>query len=173
VDGTTTFGMTPAKVADLLRMGLSGHHDGGSFEDQAAAWLADWLAAGVAADGSIPALGLSLQVDGEPVDAPDGESIGELLCRAGTSPGVIEAIKRCAKRRAGGEASSPQTAAAGVVYYAAIASALVFQNRSITRHSREVLAKGFEDLCRQRWIPPDIIGLLTEAAGRCRADEKT
>jgi len=58
---------------------------------------------------------------------------------------------------------------ANTIYYAAIAYALVYHERRITRYTYESLGKSFSRLRREQWIPLQIGGLFAMAATFCHS----
>jgi len=54
-----------------------------------------------------------------------------------------------------------------VIYYLAIAAALVHRDVRITKLSYRRLKQSFAELSEYNWLPPDVKGLLSEAHQRC------
>ena len=59
-------------------------------------------------------------------------------------------------------------ATATVVYYAAIASALLFHQRRITEHTYDKLEKAYGDLEQKDWIPSELKELFRKAKAACQ-----
>jgi hypothetical protein len=131
--------------------------------------LQDILARPLPRDRPIPdSLRAVLKRPRDEVFATPGQTISDLLTKAETDLGVIKAIRDFGKelrRRTGPET---QKAAATAIYYAAVASAVVFHQRKITRHSYAKLQKAYEDLEQKKWIPSDLKRLFKKAKEACQ-----
>ncbi len=96
-----------------------------------------------------------------------GEAIGGLLLGPETGVEARQALKdygKCLVRRARSES---ERAAATVLYYGAIAGALVFHRRKVTQHSYGKLDEGLAKLVGRPWIPPELNDLLRKARAVC------
>ena len=62
--------------------------------------------------------------------------------------------------------------AATAVYFAAIASALLFHDRKITTFSYKSLDESFSKLINEKWIVKDIAELFDRACRVCRQKSK-
>jgi len=67
-----------------------------------------------------------------------------------------------------GRREGPEHAAAIVIYYAAIAGALLFHDHKITEHSSETLEQSFAMLVGKRWLPSELRRHLATAQEACR-----
>ena len=94
-------------------------------------------------------------------------AIEEALLDPASDMAVIERIKSYAKKTAKIAVSSIEKEAATVLYYAAIASALVFHNKWITKHSKIKLKQSFIKLSSMDWVNKKIAGLLNNAVKVC------
>jgi hypothetical protein len=114
------------------------------------------------------------------------ESLPEILQRAYLEPGMyiagsgecvlsdpvislamIKRIKDYSKALAKETCSDPQCEIATVLYYSAIASALVFHNEVITKRSYSKLCQSFSSLSSLPWLPPELVKLLQKALKIC------
>ena len=86
---------------------------------------------------------------------------------------VLEAIKRQAKHVADAEKAPPDHDVHITLYYAAIASALLFRDVKISTFSYADLAKSFERLCQQDWMPDRMRRHFRAAQKRCAELGKT
>jgi hypothetical protein len=89
------------------------------------------------------------------------QTLRDLLLDSKTDLAVIKTLKDYGKklvRRGGPEAKQ---AAATVIYYAAIASALVFHAHKITQHSCQTLLE------QKPWVPPELKDLFRRAKAAC------
>ena len=173
--GETTDSTSPERLAQLLAMGLRDHHSGGSPGDTETLTevLDDMLDAQLPLDPTLPnSLPTVLNWTSEEVLSAARRSIRDLLLDPRTHLDVIttlkDYIKELVRRRSPGE----EKTAVRVIYYAAIASGLVFHGRKITRHSFETLHGAFTELDRKTWIPSDLRDLFVKALAVCEQHEK-
>lgn len=94
-------------------------------------------------------------------------TVDGILLDPSSDVGVIDQIKKYAKQRSKSACSSAEREAAIAMYYAAIASAMVFHNKQITKNSTAKLKKSFERLSALEWMDGRIAGLLSDAASLC------
>jgi len=96
-----------------------------------------------------------------------GAPITELLTSSKTSISTIETIKVYAKNS--GKSAEPEdlTEVWLSVYYAAIASALIFHDRKITEHSWDHLSEAFLSLSEKDWMQKELTELLKRAETHC------
>ncbi|KPL20813.1 MAG: hypothetical protein AMJ75_11170 [Phycisphaerae bacterium SM1_79] len=64
--------------------------------------------------------------------------------------------------------SEPEHAVAVAIYYAAIASALVFHDVKVTTHSYESLEASFTRLINKPWMSAELNSLFIRALKLCR-----
>lgn len=96
-----------------------------------------------------------------------GRPLGELLLDEHTSLETFQAIKEYGKKLAARQDSEADHAVGVAVYYAAIASALLFHKEKITTHSNEYLAASFENVQKQEWLPVELRKHLKKAERKC------
>ncbi len=94
-------------------------------------------------------------------------SFGALLTNPATDIHVLRAIKNYHKKKVAGSEAEHDTAA--VIYYAAIANALVWHQQQITSFSFQHLAVKYATLKQWSWVPTDLIALFAEALTFCQA----
>jgi len=163
----STFGMHPRRLAGLLRSGVGqepgeeGPHANEVAKEVLAAWLAEPLPASLGAH--LTASAEERKVAG----AGRAASLGKLLLVRGSNLAVVKAMKQYAKTQAGRLESGPEHAAAIAVYYAAIASALIFHGQRITQHSFASLQESFDMLASKSWVPAELSRHFAEAAAVC------
>ena len=98
----------------------------------------------------------------------DGLPIGQLLLDSEATLETLKAVKNYGKQLARREGSQSDHAVGIAIYYTAIASAIVFHNERITRHSFEYLLDSFSDLTERPWMPTDLARHLTKAGKKCQ-----
>lgn len=173
----TTYGLSPELLARLLAVGLPDNNAQGNTgaSRTPAQVLQDMLHGKLPLDPALPdSLHAVLNWPSDKVLAATDRTVNDLLLDSSTDLAVLKTLKDYAKAlvRRGG----PQTkqAAATVVYYGAIASALVFHRRRITEHSYEKLREAYEELERKAWIPSELKDLFQRARSFCKErKEKT
>jgi len=169
-DKATTFGANPEGLAELLGLGVAADDPGAEQPDRA---KADLLRARLA--GTMP-------LDVDVVDALpailgrlcrqllplEGRPLGEVLLSPQTDRATIETIKDYGKGLAGRQDGEVEHSVAVVIYFAAIASALLFHDRKISSYSYRALAESFDALVHMPWMAPEIARHLAQARQLCR-----
>jgi hypothetical protein len=150
----TTYGLSPDRPAKLLALGLESKEDPDEIEEERT--VADML------DEM-----LSNKLPGEEVLGAD-KAIGNLFLDPKSDLAVIKTLKEYGKELVRCADSEIQKAVATTIYYAAIASALVFHRTKVTQHSYGKLQKAYEDLEQKKWIPSDLKDLLKKAKAACQ-----
>ena len=97
-----------------------------------------------------------------------GLPIGELLQDPKTDIATIKKIKQYAKESGTTGSSEDKNDVFLAVYYAAIASALVFHNEKITQHSYKDLEQYFSSFMQKDWVLEEIKELFHGAQNHCR-----
>lgn len=94
-----------------------------------------------------------------------GVPISELLLDPRTELIALVTLKNCAKKLAAGlQRPSAEYDAMLAIYFAAIASALVFHGQKISSHPKEVLMHSFRTLKDRPWMAWELMGLFAKAA---------
>jgi len=171
VKDKTTFGLSPERLARLLAIGLEsseGQHNSGATRSPADVlqeMLTGKLPLDLAMPDSLPAV---LKRPCDELLAVAGRTMCDVLLNSGTDLAVIKALKNYGKElvRCGGPKA--KQAAATVIYYAAIGSALVFHQNRITGHSYEKLEETYADLQQRPWIPSELKDLFRRALAICQ-----
>jgi len=96
------------------------------------------------------------------------ESIRNLLISSETDIELVQKIKEYGKKLTTEHASEAEHETANVIYYAAIASALVFHSEKITQFSYDKLEKAFLLFVDTKWISSDLVDLFKRSAEYCR-----
>ncbi len=149
----TTYGLSPDRLAKLLALGLEDKKDQDELEEgQTAAELLEDM--------------LSNKLPPEEVLGSD-KTIGSLILDAETDLSVLETMKDYGKGLVRRSDSETGKAAATAIYYGSIASALVFHQRKISRHSFEKVAEACADLEEEPWIPSGLKDLFRKARTVC------
>ncbi|MFC1762177.1 hypothetical protein ACFL6U_08855 [Planctomycetota bacterium] len=96
------------------------------------------------------------------------DPIGQLLTDPDTDLTIIRRIKDYGRHISRSAKSRIQERVGRVVYYTAIAHALVYGQSKITKHIDDDLAVFFTKLANERWIPKDLTKLLHQARDECQ-----
>jgi len=98
------------------------------------------------------------------VSSQAGRSVKKCLLDPDTPVSVLTEIKERYQGAAKGCQSEADRRVATVVYFGAIASALVLQDRKITSYSRRDLHQAIGKLLDQSWIAPELKHLFEQAS---------
>jgi hypothetical protein len=171
VEEETTYGLSPEQLAHLLAMGLHQKDKRGSGEVSRtnSDMLEDMLKSELPLDPAIPeSLPAVLKRPCEELSDVAGQTLSQLLLSPETDLAVIRALKDYGKALSRRGARKSGRAGAIVIYYAAIASALVFHRHKITRHSYETLREALLQLAKKNWISAELRELLRMGREACR-----
>ena len=169
-DKESTFGATVKGLHGLLGVGVGKDvpQDAASVDKAAGellqARLAGTLPLDTAVVDALPAILGKLQGELLPLA---GKSLGEVLLDANTELNAIKSIKDYGKKLAARRDSEADHSAATAIYFAAIASALLFHGERITSYSYEHLRESFNELRESTWIPSELYRHLSKACRMC------
>lgn len=167
----TTYGLSPEQLARLLAMGLNQEDDRQSGEDSStrADVLEEMLTSELSLDPAVPrSLPAVLKRPCEELPGVTGRTLGQLLLNPQCDLGIIRTLKDYGKAMSRARAPEAEQAAAVIIYYAAIASALLFHGQRITQHSWGKLHAAYAQLNRKPWITPELKELFQKARVLCQ-----
>ena len=170
-DKESTFGISVKGLADLLGIGVGKHlpQDPASADRATAellgARLAGTLPLETAVVNALPAILGRLQKELLPLG---GRPLGEVLLDADVELDAIVSIKNYGKKLAAQRDSPADHSAATAIYFAAIASALLFHDKKFTSYSYEHLRESFNELIEEPWIPSELSRHLSKARRLCK-----
>ncbi|MHC4542651.1 MAG: hypothetical protein ACYS74_23200, partial [Planctomycetota bacterium] len=147
--------LNPEQSTNLLRLGLDRGQDkiDHAAEDTRADLLIDTLGSKIPVDPalleSLPAVLRSLS---EQLQTLSGLPVGDLLLSPQTKIAVIRRIKDFAKDLGRSASDESRRDVALVVYFAAVASALVHHKVKISRHAYDTLEESFKRLSTHDWV---------------------
>ncbi|UCF15778.1 MAG: hypothetical protein JSW59_20475 [Phycisphaerales bacterium] len=176
-DEPTTFGLSHKKLARLWKVGDDTPADQGepTGDQERAELLRDRLAEHPPLDQTATrALPETLSHVLEKFAPFTGCSVGTLLLDPDTDPSVIWQIKDKYREIAESYPSEQERQVATTVYYAAIASALLFHEESLFRENRittfsySELEEHFSQLLDINWLTPDLASLFDRVRAICR-----
>jgi len=170
VNEPSTFGLSAEQLVRLLKIGASVQkNDEADAEQRKVELLRDWLSAKLPYDEvlieSLPIILRRLCRNLGPLTA---RSFGDLLHDPGTDISLIRKIKDCSKKLVNAAQSDPECDAATVIYYTAIASALVFHSQKITEYSYKDLERSMSLLVDKKWVSPELSKLFMKAKELCQ-----
>jgi hypothetical protein len=167
----STLGLNPESLARLLGIALyfDSDEDKDSSTHPTAQLLKARLAGTLPLDTTVveelPAILGQLRKNLMPLG---GRTLGEIITDSKSDLGAIKKIRRYAKKMASRKRSEADRAVAVAIYYAAIASALVFHDMKITTHSYESLEVSFAKLINKPWMSTELNKLFVRALKLCR-----
>ena len=85
--------------------------------------------------------------------------------------GLLQAIKDCSKRLSCTLDSEAESALATTLYFAALASALVYHDEKITQSPYERLDESFALLIEKKWMAKELVELFSEARRMCQSKQ--
>lgn len=166
----STFGLQANKLAYLFGLG-TGQGTDGSGSDHAPnegellrERLGEHLPMGLWSQGQLPK---EWERFDRTVDSVLGPSLGELLIAPETDPTMLRQAKDYAALLSNSAPSRDHKQVANVIYYAAIASALLHHGHILTGYSHRELYQAYSTLAQVPWITPELSELFTEAVRVC------
>ena len=97
----------------------------------------------------------------------EGRSLGEVLLDRHTPLDVLETIKDFGKKASARKDRKVEHDVAIAIYYAALAAAVLFHDKKITKWSYSHLAKAFDSLITKTWMADELAALLRKAKEAC------
>jgi hypothetical protein len=166
-----TYGLSPARLGRLLALGQQGGPGQANprHGPTVSELLQEILSSDLPLDPTLPdSLPVVLNWPSHEVLAVSGQTIGELLLDCRTDLEVIKTLKDYGKELARRGRPGMKQAAATAIYYAAIASALVFHRHKITKHSYRSLQEAYAELEQKPWVSSGLKDLFRRALAVCR-----
>jgi len=168
----TTYGSDPQRMADMLAMGTE-TDSADLTPDEAREELLGMRLAGSLPPTEKQANDLAV-IAGEfrkclPLQ---GRALGEVILDEETELDILVEIKEYGKSLSTANESEADRDVGLTIYYAAIASAILFYRKTITSYSPNALAEAFETLIDKRWMNPKFARLFAKARKACRKKMK-
>jgi hypothetical protein len=162
--------LTPGKVARLLRIGPEPAEAGlVPPETIKAELLRDRLAHRLPAEGLVARRLLACLADlREEILSSTDQSIEQCLFASDTSIETLTRIKDYGAVLSRASQSEAEQETANVIYYGAIAAALIFHARRITEFKLADLEGAFTTLSGVSWLHPSLAGHFRQAMDCCR-----
>ncbi|MHC4439717.1 MAG: hypothetical protein ACYS3S_20355 [Planctomycetota bacterium] len=169
-DKSSTFGLNRKKLSHLWRIGKDIPQQEEGFEEEQRksdllqAQLSESLPLEVGMQHLLPDILSAVCRKFKPFI---GCSIKDLLLDPETDLLIIKTIKDLHKKRAESAPSGLQQDVTTAVYYAAIASALVYHDIKITKFSYKVLGSTLTEMSQNKWLTTDLKILFGRAHELC------
>jgi hypothetical protein len=96
-----------------------------------------------------------------------GKPLGAVLLDPETDLDTLKTIKEFGKKLTGDTDCENEHEVSIAIYFAAIASAVLFHDQKITRYTYLGLTDAFDILIDKPWIPPELAKHLSEASRIC------
>ena len=165
LEESKTSNLNAEKLGNLLRLYMDNNEeDQRNCDDDKKALLGDLLSDALPLDQeTIKTLPSILRILYEEMPPLVGQPLGKLLLSPETKLEHLIAIKEHAKKMMSTADTDAKYETRAVIYYAAIASALVFHDRKITTHSNQDVKNSLSAFIERDWIKADLSQLLNKA----------
>lgn len=168
----STFGLYPKELAELLATGSGDDNAPLPLAEAASRLLRSRLASPMHFDkGYVDSLSAILARPCPELQPIAGRTLGDVLMDPTTPLATLETLKQYGKGLSLRWEEGPEHVVAAMIYFAAIAAALVFHGRKITTRSHRDLADLLRILMNDRWITPELAGLFDSARTMCEASK--
>lgn len=166
MDKDMTSDLSPDQLADLLGITFDAASNAGKDAVAGAdaqvieAQLVGTLALDTTVLDNLPTVIAQLDAD---IFGGGGETLGKAVTGASSDIEIIKKIKRYAKGMSSQEGPGAERTVGIVLYYASIASALLFHKTKISSHSHQTLKGEFHKLSEKSWMPKELARLFSKA----------
>ena len=167
----STFDLTPAQLGRLLAVSVrtADSADAMVEEETKARLLQEHLGRRLSdAPSFAETLSAGMNRPIAEIQALLDRSVKETLLDSRCDLAVLKAVKDYSKKLSAMVASGPQTLITATIYYAAVASAMLYHSQQISQYTQENLAERFLALTQRSWIDRDLLDLFARAAVTCR-----
>jgi hypothetical protein len=171
----STYGLELEQLADLFAIGANeGHQMDDTCDDEAAAGLLRSQLNGVLPKDSIIVDSILMMMGRMGCDMRSlaGKSLAEVLFDPQSDVGLLQAVKDYSKKVSCSSMCATEAAVATSIYYAALASALVYHDKKITQYTYEALDESFALLIEKKWMEPALARLFSRARTICQQRQK-
>ena len=168
---SNTFGLDPDKMADLLRIGFETADSVADVpaDEEKSELLLDRLAEPLLLNPSFVRLLPDVpHLFSNAMELCSGNTIGDLLLNKDVGVDLLKKVKDLNKKFSQRTDSKVEKDVAIAIYYAAIASVLVFHGQKITVFEYSDLEESLEQLKSKSWMPTDLRDLFERACEVCR-----
>lgn len=170
---SSTFGLSLEKVVKLLNIGADISANKSDTGQQKAELLSDKLNETFPLYASTQKkLTETLVRLRKTIEVLAGDPIGKLLKEPKTDIVIIRMIKDYGRQLSTNAKTETEHHVSNIIYYAAIAHALVFDDLRITKFSYKDLQRSFCRLSQENWIPEGLLDLFIKASKYCEVKMK-
>jgi hypothetical protein len=166
----TTYGLRLNQMASLFSLGVSEPDpaDEKGDSERMAALLQEQLASALTKRSLLfDTLVMMLDQQGHDTHTLAARSLGEVLLSPRSDIALLQGIKDCSKGLSDRLDSQAERMLATTLYFAALASALVYRDRKITQNTYEKLEKSFALLIEKKWMDQGLVELFSRARRIC------
>ncbi len=172
----SVYGLRLDQLAEVFSLGAedSDALGAGDNDERMARLLREQLG-GVLPKGSLLSDALLMMIGRQGCDVRPlaGGSLLRVLLSPQTELGLLQAVKDCSKELSASLDSQTEAMLATTIYYAALASALVYHDQRITQYSHEVLSQSFATFAARKWMVPELAELFVRAGRACQEKRGT
>jgi len=177
MDNHSTYGLKLEQLANLFSVAAEDENHIGDFHNEkaTAGLLRNRLTSTLPKDSLLfNAILMMLDQPGSDIQSLAGKSLLEVLLNPKSEAGLLQSIKNYSKNLSCSSTCEAEMAVATIIYYAALASLLIYHEKKITQYSYEALDESFALLMEKKWIPEELTELFSGARRICESkrDEK-
>jgi len=172
MDNQSTYGLKLEQLAKLFSVAAEDENHMGDFHNEkaTAGLLRNRLASTLPKDSILlNSILTMLDQPGSNIQSLAGKSLVEILLDPKSEAGLLQAIKDYSKNLSCSSTCEAEMAAATIIYYAALASLLIYHEKKITQYSYEALAESFALLMEKKWIAEELVELFSSARRICES----
>jgi len=115
---------------------------------------------------------MMLDQPGSDIQSLAGKSLLEVLLNPKSDAGLLQVIKDYSKSLSRSSTCEAEMAVATIIYYAALASLLIYHEKKITQYSYESLDESFALLMEKKWMAEELVELFSRARRICESKQE-
>lgn len=172
MDNQSTYGLKLEQLANLFSVAAEDENHMGDFHNEkaAAGLLRNRLAKSLPKDSFLlNSILMMADQPGSDIQSLAGKSLLEVLLNPKSDAIFLQSIKDYSKNLSCSSTSEAETAVATIIYYAALASLLIYHEKKITQYSYEALDESFALLMEKKWIAEELVELFSSARRICES----
>jgi len=172
MDKQSTYGLKLEQLANLFSVAAEeeNHMDDFHNEKAAASLLQNQLTSSLPKDSLLlNSILMMLDQPGSDIQSLAGKSLLEVLLNPKSDAGLLRVIKDYSKSLSRSSTCEVEMAVATIIYYAALASLLIYHEKKITQYSYEALAESFALLMEKKWMAEELVELFSRARRICES----
>jgi len=172
MDKQSTYGLKLEQLANLFSVAAEeeNHMDDFHNEKAAAGLLQNQLTSSLPKDSLLlNSILMMLDQPGSDIQSLAGKSLLEVLLNPKSDAGLLRVIKDYSKSLSRSSTCEVEMAVATIIYYAALASLLIYHEKKITQYSYESLDESFALLMEKKWMAEELVELFSRARRICES----